>query len=221
MSHPRDVGPPSVAHCPARSPAGRQPVPWRASGPRPGTGPGSGLGDCQMAFPWAVLPVRPVGRGAVGAPARLVPGPADGTPGRCAGCRRSLGTGALSGVVGVGVYGAEELLGPGAGGVYRGSGTCLCGRAFGRSVCGALRRPDWWAVVWVGLRAGLCCRCLTSCRRLVACGRVGWCMGLWSWVACEARAWACLLVYGAEGLPGSGACCRRICGAGHGSPPCR
>ena len=34
-----------------------------------------------MAFLWAVLPARLVGRGAVGMPARLVPGLADGPPG--------------------------------------------------------------------------------------------------------------------------------------------
>ena len=68
----------------------------------------------------------------------------------------------------------------------------------GCGVCGALGRPV-----------------------VVACGSVGWCMGLWSWVACGARAPARLRVYCAEGLPGSGACCRRIRGARHGSPPCR
>ena len=67
VSRTRDVGPPLVARGPARS------------GPAPG--PGWGPGDCQMAFPWTVLPVRLVGCGAVGTPARLVPGPADGNPG--------------------------------------------------------------------------------------------------------------------------------------------
>ena len=88
---------------------------------------------------------------------------------RCAGCRWSLGTGALGGVVAVGTYGAEGSLGPGAGVVGRGSGTCLCGGAFGRRVCGALCRPDLWALVWVGLRVGLCRR-LPG--RLLAGGRV-------------------------------------------------
>ena len=46
-----------------------------------GSGSGPGPGDCQMAFPWAVLPVWQVGGGAVGTPALPVPGPADGTPG--------------------------------------------------------------------------------------------------------------------------------------------
>ena len=81
VSRPRDVEPPSVARGPAHSPAGRQPGRWRASGSGPGPGPGWGPGDCQMAFPWAVLPVRLMGRGAVGTPARLVPTPADGTLG--------------------------------------------------------------------------------------------------------------------------------------------
>ena len=52
--------------------------------------------------------------------------------GRCAGRRRSLGIGALGGVVGVGVHGAG---GPGAGGVGRCSGTCLRWGAFGWRVC--------------------------------------------------------------------------------------
>ena len=76
---------------------------------------------------WAVLPARLVGFGAVGMPARLVPGRRMAPRGRCAECRRSLGTGALGGVVGVGAYGAE---GPGVDGVGRGSGTRLCGGAF-------------------------------------------------------------------------------------------
>ena len=42
---------------------------------------GSGPGDCQMVFPWAVLLVQLVGRGAVEVPARPVPGPADDTLG--------------------------------------------------------------------------------------------------------------------------------------------
>ena len=88
VSRPRDVGPPSVARRPPCLPAGCQPGRWRASGSRPGPGPGLGPGDCQMAFPWAVLPVRLVGRGAVGTPARLVPGLADGTTGPV--CRLSL-----------------------------------------------------------------------------------------------------------------------------------
>ena len=81
VSRPPDVGPLSVARGPARLPAGCQPGWWRASGPRPGPGPGWGPGDCQMAFPWAVLPVQPVGRVAVGTPARFLPGLADRTPG--------------------------------------------------------------------------------------------------------------------------------------------
>ena len=114
--------------------------------------------------------------------------------------------------MGAGVYGAE---GSGVAGVGRGSGTCLCGRAFGRRVCGAVPWLDSWAVVGAGLRLGLCRRRLAGSSLAAACG---WCFGLWSWVACGARAWAYLRVYGAEGLLRSGACCRCISGAGHGSP---
>ena len=48
------------------------------SGPGLGLGPGWGPADCEMGFLRAVLPARVVGRGAVGMPARLVPGPVDG-----------------------------------------------------------------------------------------------------------------------------------------------
>ena len=55
--------------------------------------------------------------------------------------------------MGVGVHGAG---GPGAGGVSRGSGTCLRGGAFGWRVCWALHRPVRCAMAWAGLRVGLC-----------------------------------------------------------------
>ena len=117
-------------------------------------------------------------------------------PGRCPGCRRSLGTGALGGVVGAGA-GAE---GPGVGGVRRGSGACLCGGAFGWRVSGVLCRPDWCAVAWAAHQVGLCRRCLAGCRLAAVCGRVGWCLGSWSWVACGASGWAHLRVCGAKVL---------------------
>ena len=79
VSRPPDVGSLSGARGQARSPAGRQPGRWRVSGLGPG--PGWGPGTCQMVFPWAVLPVRLVGHGVAGVPARPVPGPADATPG--------------------------------------------------------------------------------------------------------------------------------------------
>ena len=79
VSRPRDAGSLSGARGLARLPTARQPGRWRVLGP--GQGPGWGTGDCQMVFPWAVLPDRLVGRGVVGVPARPVPGPADGTPG--------------------------------------------------------------------------------------------------------------------------------------------
>ena len=117
---------------------------------------------------------------------------------------------------GVYMWKTPRTEGPGVGGVGRGSGTCLWGGAFGRRVCGALCLPDWWAVVWAWLPLGLC-----RCRLATASGPVGWCLGLWSWVACGARAWAHLRVYPSKGLFGSGACYRHICGAGHGPPPSR
>ena len=66
---------------------------------------------------------------------------------QCAGCRQSLGTRAHSGSLGMGAYRAE---GPDVGSVGRGSCTRRCEGAFGWRVCGALRRPDWCAVVWAG-----------------------------------------------------------------------
>ena len=116
-----------------------------------GSQSGLGAGHSRMAFPWAVLPVQLVAGGSwcCWNAGSACAGAGGWHPrGRCAGCRCSLGTGAPGGVVGVGAYGAEGLLGPGADGVGRGSGTCLCGRTFGRRVWGALCRPDWWAVVW-------------------------------------------------------------------------
>ena len=73
------------AGLPGRRTAGSQPGRWHVSGPDLGPGPGWGPGNCGMVFLWAVVPARLVGRGAVGVPARLVPGPADGLPGlmRC------------------------------------------------------------------------------------------------------------------------------------------
>ena len=81
------------------------------------------------------------------------------------------GLGLAVGLWARGAYGAKGSLGLGAGGVGRGSGTCLCGRAFGRRLCGAGRRPNRWAVVWVGLPVDLCCSCVAACR-LVVCGLV-------------------------------------------------
>ena len=91
-------------------------------------------------------------------------------------------------------------------------------------MCGVLCRWDWRAAVRLGLPAGGC-----RGRWLVAAsGRAGW---LWTWVACGARAWACLQAYGAEGVLGSGAArldarsCRGLCGVpapdGAGTPVVR
>ena len=118
--------------------------------------------------------------------------------GRCAG-RRSLGIGALGGVVSVGVHGAG---GPGDGGVGRGSGTCLRRGAFGWRVCWALRRPVRCAMVLAGLQVGLCRRC-PAARRLAT----GWCLGLWSRASCGARGWVRVRVCRARGFLGSGAYC--------------
>ena len=170
-----------------------------------------------MALLWAVLPVRLVGRGIDGVLVWPVPGLADGTLGRRAGRRWSLGTGAPGGDVAVGAHAAEGLLGPGAGGVGRGGGTSLCGRAVRRCVFGARRWSDWRAVVRLGLRVGL----RWGRWSMAACGRVGWRLGLLTWVAGRARAWACLSVHGAEGLLGTGACGCRTRVAGHVSPPGR
>ena len=75
VPRPRDAGPLLGARGPVRLSAGR----WRAPGPGPG--PGWGPADCQMVLPWAVLPVRLLGRGVDGVRVRPVPGPADGTLG--------------------------------------------------------------------------------------------------------------------------------------------
>ena len=123
--------------------------------------------------------------------------------GRCAGCCRSLGTGALRGLTDVGVHGAK---GPGVGGVGRGSGTCLCRVTCVLRACGALRRPVWCAEASAGLRPGLCCRCLEAAGwqpRVDASG------GVFLSGACGAWGWANLRVCGAEGLFGLGAYCPR------------
>ena len=137
--------------------------------------------------------------------------------GQRAGCRWSLGTGAPGGDVHVGAHGAEGSLGPGAGGVGWGSGTYLCRRAVGRCVCGAPGWLDMRAVVRVGLGVGPC----QGCWLVAACGRVGWCLGLWTRVAGGAQALARLWGHGAEGLLGPPACGCRIRVAGHVSPPGR